>query len=228
MICFILNMKTLFNKLLICLIILNIFIIESSCTVSYEMIINYLNNGQYDLIEQVLQSNNALTNKNEIVMKLTNELTSRIDKLNEIENKYMNVKNNVITITPAVKWAENSRYIYLQIQLKHTNSQSEQPLCMHLDLDNFELLTDSNYIHFSGYCFNNNSNNIKFELSLSLTSNLNKLKSQSHNITPNAKGVYTVLLYKSENVYWGSLLKNTNSSNIDIIKIDESVFDIIN
>lgn len=221
-------MKTLFNKLLICLIILNIFIIESSCTVSYEMIINYLNNGQYDLIEQVLQSNNALINKNEIVMKLTNELTSRIDKLNEIENKYMNVKNNVITITPAVKWAENSRYIYLQIQLKHTNSQSEQPLCMHLDLDNFELLTDSNYIHFSGYCFNNNSNNIKFELSLSLTSNLNKLKSQSHNITPNAKGVYTVLLYKSENVYWGSLLKNTNFSNIDIIKIDESVFDIIN
>ena len=142
-------MKTLFNILLICLIILNIFI-ESSCTVSYEMIINYLNNGQYDLIEQVLQSNNALTNKNEIVMKLTNELTSRIDKLNEIENKYMNVKNNVITITPAVKWAENSRYIYLQIQLKHTNSQSEQPLCMHLDLDNFELLTDT-VLHLINY-----------------------------------------------------------------------------
>lgn len=219
-------MKSCFNYLYICIIIVNLFI-ETSLLISYETLLQYLNVGQYELIEQWLNDNENY-NKSEMVMKLKNEINERMIKMNDIENKYINIKHNVTIITPAIKWAENSRYIYLQIQYKEFHTQNDI-LCMNVDLENFELLTDSNYIHFSGYCFNNKYNHIfKFELSLLLKSNLNQLKSLSHNITPTIKGVYTVLLYKSENMYWGSLIKYPNTTNIDIIKIDESIFETIN
>lgn len=140
-------------------------------------------------------------------------------RISEIKQKFLSNSNVDYFIQPFFKWAEKNHYIFLQISFK--KKENSELICDKLEEESFEFLSDSNNVHFEGYCYDKNKQLNKLELNLELYDIINKLKSLYTNQTPNEKGKFTVILYKTVNKGWPRLLYNNMNEPDNMRKWEE-------
>ena len=177
-----------------------------------------LNIDNYQIIDNYL--NILSQNKINFTQTLTQIISLKIEKIHRIKNLFLD-NSHKEKYEPCIYWSQNNLYIFMEIQYKI--NCNEKIICEDLENENLELLTDSNYVYFEGYCYDKeNKRNIKFEKEMHLFGNLNKLKSLYNSKTNKKSGKYYVTLNKKEKGIWNTLFKkkDKNNENPNIIKTE--------
>lgn len=135
---------------------------------------------------------------------IRNSLNKNIEKLNNELNNMKNIvrsyEKNVQTAQPAFKWAQNKEFILIEIKYSH---RMDSPGCLELE----DLKVDISYdkiLTFSGFCTLGDVP-IKYELSLKLFGELNRLQSSWQE---NSVGKFLLNLKKKQINNWPSLLRD--------------------
>lgn len=178
-----------------------------------------LKRGNYYQTEKYL----SILNENNVQFKkdLRNIVNRKISQVHNIKQKLLDSPQMVL-INPSFKWNENKQYVFIQIFFK--KNVKDDFLCDELENESFEILTDSNMVHFEGFCYDKKNTLVKFQLDLALNGNLNKLRSQYKNLSKNEKGTYTVTLFKQKTGVWHKLLKNEENNPSNMLKWENFEF----
>ena len=178
-----------------------------------------INKGKYPQIEKYLSIliESKIDFKNELKAIIKNKLST----IHNIKQKFI-VSQPIVVINPAFQWNENKQYVFIKIFFK--KNHRDNPICDELENESFEILTDSNMVHFEGVCYDKKMTLVKFELDLGLNGNLNKLRSLYNNLSKDEKGTYTVTLFKSNYGLWNKLLKHEDNKIKNMIKWENFEF----
>lgn len=189
-----------------------------------ECIDDLISKGEYDLLELYL---NTLS-LNQIAYKdsLMSSIKKKQNKLKQLKEKYILIKKNeaIEIIHPSIKWKENSQYVFLQFV--YSVNHNESLLCEHLENVDFDLISDSNLIHFQGDCISKIDNRqIRFIADIALEDDLNKLMSMYKDLSQE-KGKYRITLRKKSSKIWNQLYKNEKDIPFNLIKWDDDINNI--
>ena len=190
-------------------------ILSLNYTKCIEEALNYEN---YEIIDKYLDI--LSQNKINFTQTFTQIMSSRLKQIQKIKKLFLD-NSHKEKFEPCIYWSQNNLYIFMEIQYK--NECNGTIICNDLENENLELLTDSNYVHFEGYCYDKvNKINIKFEKEMYLFGNLNKLKSLYNSKSNKKNGKYYATLNKKENGIWETLFKkkDKNNDNPNIIKTE--------
>ena len=222
------NFKYIFFSFLF----LTIFSQEDFGKIPDENIEQFLSN----LIDKDLINYNQLIKKldhysstNDIKKSISSIISKKLNKLQEIKHKFIDLQYANI-ILPTIIWNEDKEYIYLKILYK--KNFDEDYICKELEKEVFDISTDSNLIHFEGYCYDEKEKQqIQFVANLELLRNLNKLQSFYNNLNNEKNGNYQVALKKKEKYIWNDLLtkeKRNKEKYLNSIKRDHNfkIFDL--
>lgn len=141
--------------------------------------------------------------------EIRKSLNKNIEKLSSLleslQNVVKNYEKNIQVVQPFFRWAQNNDFVILEIKYSHRH---DSPGCLELE----DLRVDISYdkiLEFSGYCTLGDVP-IKFELSLKLFGEINRLQSSWH---ASSVGKFLINLKKkplgnSNNNNWPSLLRD--------------------
>lgn len=166
-----------------------------------------LKSGSLEALENILKHlEDGKTELNES-LKFTDvrkSLNKNIEKLNNLLDNMKNVvrsyEKNTQIVQPAFKWAQNKDFILIEIKYSH---RLDSPGCLELE----DLKVDISYdkiFAFSGFCTLGDVP-IKFELSLKLFGEINRLQSSWQE---NSVGKFLLNLKKKTGNTWPSLLRD--------------------
>ena len=153
---------------------------------------------------------------NDIKKSIASIISKKLNKLEEIKHKFIDLHYAKI-ILPSIIWNEDKEYIYLKILYK--KNFDENILCKELDKEVFDFSTDSNLIHFEGFCYDEKEKQqYQFVANLELLRNLNKLQSFYNNLNNEKNGNYQVALKKKEKYIWNDLLSKEKRNKDKLLK----------
>ena len=134
---------------------------------------------------------------------LSNSINSIEKELTEIYNKYKYKKEEYQKVIPAVQWAQNMTYIFLEVKFSHRH---DSPGC--LEVNNLNINITNNSLLLNAECVLGDIP-IKFELDFKC------LYDFDHNMSsykPGSVGRYQLFIKKKENKYWDRLLLNESDT----------------
>ena len=134
---------------------------------------------------------------------LSNSINSIEKELNEIYNKYKYKKEEYQKVIPAVQWAQNMSYIFLEVKFSHRH---DSPGC--LEVNNLNINISNNSLLLNAECVLGDIP-IQFELDFNCLYDFEKNMST---YKPGSVGRYQLFIKKKENKYWDRLLKNENDT----------------
>ena len=134
---------------------------------------------------------------------LSNSINSIEKELNEIYNKYKYKKEEYQKVIPAVQWAQNMSFIFLEVKFSHRH---DSPGC--LEVNNLNINISNNSLLLNAECVLGDIP-IKFELDFNCLYDFEKNMST---YSPGSVGRYQLFIKKKENKYWERLLKNENDT----------------
>ena len=134
---------------------------------------------------------------------LSNSINSIEKELNEIYNKYKYKKEEYQKVIPAVQWAQNMSYVFLEVKFSHRH---DSPGC--LEVNNLNINISNNSLLLNAECVLGDIP-IKFELDFNCLYDFEKNMST---YKPGSVGRYQLFIKKKENKYWDRLLKNENDT----------------
>ena len=164
----------------------------------------YITKGDYSNLDTYLSDLN--TKNISFIEILTENINNKIKLMKELGKNLSKIsKTNIRVITPAYRWGETDRDIFLEIFYSH---RMAIPSCGELDYQNIELLNDNMTFHFEGNCTMGDD-----ELFFNLTLNLFKKVDRIRKIERSRKQIL-ITLVKEKYSYWNRLL-NTDEENPD-------------
>ena len=128
---------------------------------------------------------------------LSNAINSIEKELNEIYNKYKYKKEEYQKVIPAVQWAQNMTYIFLEVKFSHRH---DSPGC--LEVNNLNINITNNTILLNAACILGDIP-ILFELDFKC---LYDFDNNMTSYKPGSVGRYQLFIKKKENKYWDRLL----------------------
>ena len=134
---------------------------------------------------------------------LSNSINSIEKELNEIYNKYKYKKEEYQKVIPAVQWAQNMSYIFLEIKFSHRH---DSPGCLEVKNFNFNITNDT--LKLNAECVLGDIP-IEFALDFKCLHDFDP-KMTSHQ--SGSVGRYQLFLKKKENNYWERLLFNESDT----------------
>lgn len=134
---------------------------------------------------------------------LANSITSIEKELNDIFNKYKYKKEEYQKVIPAVQWAQNMTYIFLEIKFSHRH---DSPGC--LEVNNLYINISNNSLLLNAECVLGDIP-IKFELDFNC---LYEFDQNMSTYKPGSVGRYQLFIKKKENKYWDRLLLNESDT----------------
>ena len=130
---------------------------------------------------------------------LSNSINSIEKELTEIYNKYKYKKEEYQKVVPAVQWAQNMTYIFLEIKFSHRH---DSPGC--LEVNDLYINISNNSLLLNAECILGDIP-IKFELDFEC---LYEFDQNMSTYKPGSVGRYQLFIKKKENKYWDRLLLN--------------------
>ena len=134
---------------------------------------------------------------------LSNAINSIEKELNEIYNKYKFKKEEYQKVIPAVQWAQNMTYIFLEVKFSHRH---DSPGC--LEVNNLNINITNNTLLLNAECVLGDIP-IKFELDFKCLYDFDQ-NMTSHK--PGSVGRYQLFIKKKESKYWDRLLFNESDT----------------
>ena len=134
---------------------------------------------------------------------LSNSISAIEKELNEIYNKYKYKKEEYQKVIPAVQWAQNMTYIFLEIKFSHRH---DSPGC--LEVNNLNINISNNSLLLNAECILGDIP-IKFELDFDC---LYEFDQNMSTYKPGSVGRYQLFIKKKENKYWDRLLLNESDT----------------
>jgi hypothetical protein len=164
----------------------------------YKTCLSYLiRHGQYNVLETLL--NELLTHGIKFKNELNKSISDYFQYLKEFKSKFDYIESDYQIVRPAVKWAQNKEYVFMEIKYSHRH---DSPGCAETEEESFEL-PGVNEAWFQAYCMQGDTP-IKFELNLNLFAEVVKLQSDWGS---SSSGKFKVTLRKQSPEYWKQLLK---------------------
>ena len=162
----------------------------------------YITKGDYSNLDTYLSDLN--TKNISFIEILTENINNKVKLMKELGKNLSKIsKTNIRVITPAYRWGETDRDIFLEIFYSH---RMAIPSCGELDYQNIELLNDNMTFHFEGNCTMGDD-----ELFFNLTFDLPK-QIEKYEITQQSRKQLGITLKKKERAYWNKLTENKNET----------------
>jgi len=162
----------------------------------------YITKGDYSNLDTYLSDLN--TKNISFIEILTENINNKIKLMKELGKNLSKIsKTNIRVITPAYRWGETDRDIFLEIFYSH---RMAIPSCGELDYQNIELLNDNMTFHFEGNC-TMGDDELFFNLTLDLPKQIEK-----YEITQQSRKQLGITLKKKERAYWNKLTENKNET----------------
>jgi len=161
--------------------------------------LNALENLLKDLEENKLELSSTLKFK-DIRKSLNKNIEKLSAKLDSMKNVVRSYEKNIQSVQPAFKWAQNKDFIIIEIKYSH---RLDSPGCLELEDSKIDISYDK-ILYFSGFCTIGDVP-IKFELSLKLFGEINRLQSSWQE---NSVGKFLLNLKKKTGNSWPSLLRD--------------------
>ena len=162
----------------------------------------YITKGDYSNLDTYLSDLN--TKNISFIEILTENINNKVKLMKELGKNLSKIsKTNIRVITPAYRWGETDRDIFLEIFYSH---RMAIPSCGELDYQNIELLNDNMTFHFEGNC-TMGDDELFFNLTLDLPKQIEK-----YEITQQSRKQLGITLKKKERAYWNKLTENKNET----------------
>ena len=162
----------------------------------------YITKGDYSNLDIYLSDLN--TKNISFIEILTENINNKVKLMKELGKNLSKIsKTNIRVITPAYRWGETDRDIFLEIFYSH---RMAIPSCGELDYQNIELLNDNMTFHFEGNC-TMGDDELFFNLTLDLPKQIEK-----YEITQQSRKQLGITLKKKERAYWNKLTENKNET----------------
>ena len=162
----------------------------------------YITKGDYSNLDTYLSDLN--TKNISFIEILTENINNKIKLMKELGKNLSKIsKTNIRVITPAYRWGETDRDIFLEIFYSH---RMAIPSCGELDYQNIELLNDNMTFYFEGNC-TMGDDELFFNLTLDLPKQIEK-----YEITQQSRKQLGITLKKKERAYWNKLTENKNET----------------
>ena len=162
----------------------------------------YITKGDYSNLDTYLSDLN--TKNISFIEILTENINNKVKLMKELGKNLSKIsKTNIRVITPAYRWGETDRDIFLEIFYSH---RMAIPSCGELDYQNIELLNDNMTFHFEGNC-TMGDDELFFNLTLDLPKQIEK-----YEITQQSRKQRGITLKKKERAYWNKLTENKNET----------------